>query len=284
MQKVEVQDPHGWIPANVPNGQLFLRADQVAGVVRLSQAEGHLFQADDGDWIISAEGYRAINIVAGIRSIETKTMILPDGREVGNPYIEYDEKTNTPQKFWAYHVTVGRGLDGKPFVSAATVMHDIRLLFLMELNAAIALNKDAGRLCTFDQLDEDERKTGYFEPFHGNMGIYARTECADIIPIVSNFIRRKNYGEREASTLAWKSSLKKHPCMPPVKVKAQLGVASVLVANFLSDFSDQQLHELSRELLATGNVEGASVSNTFIDTQEETSEISLLSHEGGPRF
>jgi hypothetical protein len=284
MQKVEVQDPHGWIPANVANGQLFYRADQVAGIVRLSKEEGHIFLAEDGtDWIISAEGYRAINLVAGIRSIETKTMKLPDGREVGNPYIEYDEKTNTPQRIWAYHVTVSKGVDGKPFISAATVMHDIRLLFVMELNQAITVNKDAGRLCTFEQLTEDERSSGYFEPFHGSMGIYAKTESLDIIPIVSNFIKRKNYGEREASTLAWKSSLKKHPCMPPAKLKAQNGIATVVVSNYLLDMSEIDFDTASRDLRETGTIEGANVVSTLLDTQHEE-EISFLSHEGGPRF
>jgi len=285
MQMVELLDPSEWIPANVQHGQLFARADQVVGTVRLTHTEGHLFQAEDGEWIIGAEGYRAINLVAGIRSIEQKTMILPDGREVGNPYIEYEEKTNSPQRIWAYHVTVSKGADGRPYVSAATVMHDIRLLFVMELNHAINSNRDAGRICTIDQLSDEERRSGYFEAFHGEMGVYAKTDHADIIPIVTNFIRRKNYGEREAMTLAWKSSIKKHPCMPPAKIKVQngLGIANVLVANYQLDLSEINFDAATRELRETGTIEGANVVNTLVDTQNDE-EVSLLSYEGGPRF
>ncbi len=283
MQKVEIQDPHGWIPANVNNGHMCIMANQTAGVVRLSQAEGHLYQAEDDDWIISAEGYRVINKVAGIREIETKTMLLPDGREVRNPYIEFEEETNSPLRFWAYSATISCGVDGKPFVSTATVVHDIRLLYVMELTQAINGNYDVGKFCTYDQLNEEERAEGYFESFHGKLGIYAKSNHADTIPVISNLIRRKNYGEREARTLAWRSSIRMHPCMPPVKVKAQNGIASVLVANYLTDLTESQIKDLQRELSTTGTVQGADVYSAVIDTKDEN-EITFLSSEGGPRF
>jgi hypothetical protein len=285
MQKVEIQDPHGWIPANIQNGQVCIMANQVAGIVRLSQAEGHIYLAEDGDWVVSAEGYRVINRVAGVREIEAKTMFLPDGREVRNPYIEFDEATNSPLRFWAYSATVSRGIDGKPYVSTAMVIHDIRLQYVMELTHAINANKDAGRYCTYDQLTEDEKGSGYFEAFQGKLGIYAKTDNADIIPIMANLIRRKNYGEREARTLAWRSSIRMHPCMPPVKVRAQNGIASVLVSSYLTDLSEDQLRDLYRELSETGSVSGADVHVSIIDSKDENpNEVNFLSHEGGPRF
>jgi hypothetical protein len=285
MELVEVQDPHGWSAININSGKLCVMAEQVAGVVRLSSAEGHIYLAEDGDWIISAEGYRVINRVAGIREIEAKTMFLPDGREVRNPYIEFDEETNSPLRFWAYSATVSRGIDGKPFVSTAMVIHDIRLQYIMELTHTINVNKDAGKYCTYDQLSDEEKKNGYFEPFQGKLGIYAKTDHADVIPVMSNLIRRKNYGEREAKTLAWRSSIRMHPYMPPAKVKAQNGIASVLVSSYLTDLSEEQLRDLYRELSENGSIEGVNVHAAVIDSKDENpSEVKFLSSEGGPRF
>ncbi|MGO4496481.1 hypothetical protein AB4114_11345 [Paenibacillus sp. 2RAB27] len=284
---VTIQDPQEWIPANVSDGQLYVKVNQAVGVVKLSNLDGHLMQLDNGDWGISAEGYRACNVVAGIPTITPDTMKLPDGREVCNPYIELDPATGTADKFWSHKITVGKSALGGLVVSSATVLLDIRVRFARELMQKIESNRDAGKLCMSESLSDEEKRSGIFIPFQGSIGVYGRHDCTDTIRVIQNLISNKEHGDKIVQTLAWKSSIKQQPSMPPSKIRVVNGSASVLVVGYKLDMSLNELEAISKEYKETGLVEGAEVLETVSTTSEdshENAEFSLLSTEGGTRF
>lgn len=283
---VEIQDPHGWMPANLAGGQLFAKADQVAGTIRLSSSEGQLMQLENGDWAISAEGYRACNVVAGIPCISPDTMKLPDGREVSNPFVEFDPATGTADKFWSHKITIGKSPLGTLVISAATVLFDIRVRFVKELIQRIEDNKDAGKLCMAGALTDEERRAGIFMPFQGELGVYGKHDNPDVIKVIQNLITNKEYGDRVVQTLAWKASIRQQPCMPSMKVKALNGLASILVVGYKLDLKEKQLNDLAKEFKETGKVAGAEIHELVGNASEDRDslqEFSLLS-EGGPRF
>jgi len=75
--------------------------------------------------------------------------------------------------------------------------------------------------------------------------------------------------------------------MPPSKIRVQagIGIANVLVANYLIDLSENDLRGISLELRETGTVDGVEVVKTFIDSQkEDETKFDFLTYEGGPRF
>lgn len=281
-----IQKPESWIPVNLENGHLFVSANQATGVVRLSQQDGHLMQLDNGEWGISAEGYRACNLIAGIPCITPDTMKLPDGREVCNPYVEFDPMTGTADKFWSHKITIGKGPSGNIIVSSATVLFDVRIRFVKELARKIESNRDAGKLCMTGTLSEEEERSGIFMPFQSNLGIYGRQDNPDVIQVIQNLITNKEHGDKIVQTLAWKASIKQQPCMPLSKLKVLNGFANVLIVGYRMDFDEQQLKAIANEFKETGNVEGAEVVE-MIGSVEEVGgfdDDSLLSSEGGPRF
>lgn len=286
MQEVPLNFPEQWKAVNSSNGNLFLSAKNTSGVVRLSKDEGHLMQLDDGEWGISAEGYRACNLVAGISTITPDTMRLSDGREACNPYIEFDPITGTADKFWSQKITIGKSPSGNTIVSSATVLFDIRVRFVKELLQKIEENRDAGKLCMEGTLSEDELRSGIFMPFQGNLGVYGRHENIEVIRVIQNLINNKEHGDKIVQTLAWKASIKQQPSMPPAKLRAFNGIADVLVIGYRTDHDDSQLKDIVTEYRETGSVVGAEVIEATVNASEDTTDAdeSFLSNKGGPRF
>jgi hypothetical protein len=282
----EIQDPHNWVPANTQGGQLFISLEQVAGVVRLSNVDNEIYQLEEtGEWLITTDGYKACNKVAGVQCVSPDSLLLPDGRTVGNPYIEFDQATGTAHKFWAKHISIGKNPTGKPYVSSATIVLDAKIAFADELSKAIEKNKDVGRYYMAGTLSDEETKNGMFMQFDGDMGVYGDRVYPEVTAAVQNFINNKRYGDKKAWTMAFKTSLQRQPCMPPPKIKAVNGFASVFVGAYRTNFDEKEIAEILREYSETGAVAGADVVETSGDISKEsdTEDFKLLS-EGGMRF
>ncbi|HIW33507.1 MAG TPA: hypothetical protein IAA29_12050 [Candidatus Paenibacillus intestinavium] len=278
-------DPHNWIPANVQGGQLFISLDQVAAVVRLSNSENEIYQLDTGEWLITTDGYKACNKVAGVHCISPDSILLPDGRTVGNPYIEFDPTTGTAHKFWAKHIAIGKNTLGKPYVSSATIVLDAKIAFADELSKAIEKNKDVGKYYMAGTLTDDDLKNGICMLFDGDIGIYGDRVYPEVSAAVQNFINNKRYGDKKAWTMAYKASLQRQPCMPPTKTKALNGIADVLVGSYRNEYGDKEIAEILREYTATGKVTGGEVDETSVDiSKEEATEDFTFLSEGGTRF
>lgn len=284
-QVVDLQDPHNWAPTNLQNGDLFINAKQVAGVVMLSKDKNEIYELETGDWIIATDGYRACNKVAGIQCVSPDSLLLPDGRTVGNPYIETDPATGTAHRFWARHITIGKNHLGKPYVSSATIVLDAKIAFADELSKIIQENKDAGRYYMNGTLTDIEKQNGINILFDGEIGVYGNRTTPEVTSAVQNFINNKRYGDKKAWTMAFKTSLQRQPCMPQPKVRVINGFASILVGAYKSDFSEKDIGEILSEYTSTGKVSGADVMDSFDDISRESFNADFDSlTEGGPRF
>ncbi|MCL6457364.1 MAG: hypothetical protein K6T85_05095 [Gorillibacterium sp.] len=277
--------PEDWIPANLQNGNLFISADCTTAMIGLSKESGHLMQHDNNEWGMSAEGYRACNVVAGIACITPNTLRLPDGREACNPYVEFDPESGTAERFWSHKITVCKGPSGNLIVSAATVLFDVRLRFVKELLAVIESNRDAGKLCMAASMSEEEKLAGLFIPFQGNLGVYGRHDNIEVIRAIQNLVTNKEHGDKIVQTLAWKASIKQQPCMPG-KLKVINGYTNVLIVGYRSDLIEDELNLIAEEYSKTGKVSGAEVKESVTNASEEQDNevFSYTSYTGGPRF
>lgn len=282
---IEIQDPHNWIPANLQNGQLFISQKQVAGVVLLSNLKDEIYEVEPGEWLITTDGYKALNKVAGVQCVSPESLLLPDGRTVGNPYVEFDNNTGTAHRFWARHISIGKNSIGKPYISSATIMLDAKIAFVDELSKAMEKKKDLGRYYMSGTLSDEEVRNGMCMLFDGDMGIWGDRSQPETTAAVQNFINNKRYGDKKAWTMAFKASLQRQPCMPPPKVKAINGFCSVLVGAFRNDFSEKEISEMLHEYSETGKVSGADIDEASADISKVSNSEELNSLiEGGPRF
>jgi hypothetical protein len=284
IQLTEIQDPHNWAPSNLQNGDLFTSKKQVAGVVRLNSIDGHIYETEDREWFITADGYRECNKTANIQVIFPDTVMLSDGKIVGNPYIERDLKTNTPLLFIAKAISIGKNALGNPYISSSTIIFDALIAFVDDLSRAIAKSKDIGKFFMDGTLTDEEKRIGMYKFFDGDMGIYYLNDHPETLPIIQNFINNKRHGDKRVKTMAEKACLQRQPCMPPPKVRAINGYASVLVGNFRSDYSVNELNEIVREYTETGKVAGAEVVESSEDISKEVNSDPSSLNEGGPRF
>lgn len=278
-------DPSNWIPANLPNGQMFVSIEQVAAVVQLTAMNQEIYQLETGEWLITTDGYKACNKIAGVHCISPDSILLSDGRTVGNPYIEFDPATGTAHKFWAKHIAIGKNALGKPYVSSAMIVLDAKIAFADELSKAMEKNKDLGRYYMAGTLTDEELRNGICIQFDGDIGIYGDRTYPEVTAAVQNFINNKRYGDKKAWTMAYKASLQRQPCMPQPKVKALNGLANVLIGTYRNEYGDKEISEILHEYSETGKVAGGDVDETTVDiSKEEPSEDFTLLSEGGIRF
>jgi hypothetical protein len=282
---VEIQDPHNWAPANLQNGDIFINKKAVSGVVLLSAAKQEIYETDTGEWLMTFEGYKACNKVAGIQCIAPESLLLPDGRVVSNPYVEFDQGTNTAHKFIARFVAIGKNSLGKPYISSATIIFDAKLAFVEELSKAMEKNKDLGRYYMDGTLTDEDKRDGMYRLFDGDMGIWVNRSLPEATAIIQKFISNKNHGDKRVVTMAHKAALQRQPCMPPVKVNVIGGFSRVLVGTPITDFSENEINAMLQEYTETGKVSGAEVveSSEDISKANDMENFSLLS-EGGIRF
>jgi hypothetical protein len=289
IQHTEIQDPNSWAPANLQNGDIFINKKAVSGVVLLNADKQEIYETElgSGEWLLTFEGYKALNKVAGIQCIAPESLLLPDGRVVSNPYVEFDQGTNTAHKFIARCVAIGKNSLGKPYISSATIIFDAKLAFVEELSKAMEKNKDLGKYYMEGTLTDEDKRDGMYRLFDGDMGIWVNRSLPEATAIIQKFISNKNNGDKRVVTMAHKAALQRQPCMPPVKVKAIAGFASVLVGTHITDFSEIEINAMLQEYTETGKVSGAEVVETSEDISkvnvDDMENFSLLS-EGGIRF
>jgi hypothetical protein len=286
-QQTEIQDPHNWAPANLQNGDIFINKKHVSGVVLLSVAKNEIYETDTGEWLMTFEGYKSCNKVAGIQVMAPESLLLADGRTVSNPYVDIDATTNTSHKFMARCVAIGKNSLGKPYISSATIIFDAKLAFVEELSKAMEKNVDLGRYYMDGTLTDEEKSTGMYRLFDGDMGIWVNRKLPEATAIIQKFISNKNNGDKRVVTMAHKAALQRQPCMPPVKVNAIGGFATVLVGTHITDFNESEIAAMLQEYSETGKVSGAEVIESSEDISKAVDDLegfSFLNYEGGARF
>lgn len=211
--------------AKLGDGDVFVKRTStgaikaIKGHMKLEERKGHL-SVIQGKAMITAAGYNEMNKVAGISIITPEKLTLPDGNMVVNPYPIIDPDSGTIDKVWVKKTAIGFSPIGNLVMTSSTLLYDIRMYFIQDLNKKIQRNKRAGRMCMENTLSEDEKKKGMFLRIQGTMGLWADLNEADILKCMDTYIQNKLFAERKAQTIAERNCLKKHPSLSQIYVDA----------------------------------------------------------------
>lgn len=211
--------------ATLGDGEVFIKNTPSGGIkavrarLKLYEKQGHL-AVIQGKAMITATGYNEMNKFAGISIITPEKLTLPSGDVVVNPFPIIDKESGTIDKVWVKKIGIGFSPIGNLVMTSSTLLYDIRMYFIQDLNKKIQYNKSAGRMCMEQMLTDEEKKKGMFLPIQGKMGIWVDLENKDILKCMDTYIQNKLFAERKAQTIAERNVLKKHPSLSQVYVDA----------------------------------------------------------------
>lgn len=240
--------------ATLGDGNVFIKRTStgaikaIRGKVKLEERKGHIAIIQNKAMITSA-GYNAMNQFAGISIITPEKLTLPDGNMVVNPYPIIDPESGTIDKVWVKKTAIGYSPTGNLVMTSSTLLYDIKMYFIQDLNKKVQYNKGAGRMCMEQMLTEEEKKKGMFLAIQGKMGIWVDLNNTEILKCMDTYIQNKLFAERKAQTIAERNALKKHPALCQVYVDTQGAdknkVGFVDVIGFNSDLTRDDLLKLS---------------------------------------
>lgn len=205
------------------DGDVFIRRTStgaikaVKGRLKLEEKKGEISFIQNKA-MITAAGYNKMNTVAGVSIITPDKLTLPDGNVVVNPFPIIDKESGTIDKVWVKKTAIGFSPMGNLVMTSSTLLYDIKMYFIQDLNKKIQKNKNSGRMCMEPMLTEDEKKNGMFLKIQGLMGIWANLNDADVLKCMDTYIQNKLFAERKAQTIAERNCLKKHPALAQVYV------------------------------------------------------------------
>ncbi|WP_205694139.1 hypothetical protein [Clostridium sp. JN-9] len=241
--------------AKLGDGNVFVKRTPRGGIkaihgkVKLEEKKGHLAIIQNKA-MITAAGYNAMNQFAGISIITPEKLTLPDNQVVVNPYPIIDPASGTIDKVWVKKTAIGYSPTGNLVMTSSTLLYDIKMYFIQDLNKKVQYNKGVGRMCMEETLTDDEKKKGMFLRIQGTMGIWVDLTNTDILKCMDTYIQNKLFAERKAQTIAERNALKKHPALCQVYVDAQgpdkAHYGYVDVIGFNSDLTRDDLLKLSQ--------------------------------------
>jgi len=206
--------------------------------------------------MITANGFNELNKIAGLSIITPKTLTLPNGDIVVNPFPVIDPVSKTIEKVWVKKMAVGYSPIGNMVITSSTLLYDITTYFLQDLAKKVQYNKDAGKITMGALLTEEERQKGTFHPIQGDLGIWVDYTHKEILKALDTFIQNKLFAERKAQTICERNVMKKHPALSTVNVPAQgpegKRAAKVTVIGFCHDFTEKELLDLAEKAEANG--------------------------------
>ncbi|MBU3205179.1 hypothetical protein [Clostridium algidicarnis] len=240
--------------AQLGDGSVFIKRTStgaikaIRGKVKLEEKKGHIAVIQNKA-MITATGYNSMNQFAGVSIITPEKLTLPSGDIVVNPYPIIDPESGTIDKVWVKKTAIGYSPTGSLVMTSSTLLYDIRMYFIQDLNKKVQYNKGAGRMCMEQMLTEEEKKKGMFLPIQGKMGIWVDLTHQEILKCMDTYIQNKLFAERKAQTIAERNALKKHPALCQVYVDTQGAdknkVGFVDVIGFNSDLTREDLLKLS---------------------------------------
>ncbi|MFA5714945.1 MAG: hypothetical protein WC998_04355 [Candidatus Paceibacterota bacterium] len=261
------------------DGQVFLRRKEdgnikaVSGAITLSEKKGQLADIQ-GKFMITNEGYLALNKIANVSLITPKTLDLPDGKTVINPCPFLDEKLGYIKKVWVKKIAIGFSPIGNLVMTSATLMYDPFMYFMQDLIKKIKFNKNCGRVCTEQMLTEAERKTGTFFATVGNMGMWGNPEDKDFLTCYETFIQSTLFAERKAVTICERNALRKHPALSQGYVEAKgpekNHAARVGIIGYMNDLTREDLDRMAIEAEKGGNIKYKGNDVIMIESDAET--------------
>jgi hypothetical protein len=180
--------------------------------IDLYEKLGHIYKVKN-NWKITADGYDLINRVTGVNIFKPDYLILPDGKQAGNPYTEKDAYQNI-NRITTRILGSGYTRTGNLAINDVTVTFDLDKYFRQEIVGLTRIaNNPPAKICKRSSLNEKELANGLWfviEPVN-EIIVYASLTESYTKKILANKVDREKFAERIAYRLAKRTCLAQHP-------------------------------------------------------------------------
>lgn len=210
------------------DGQVFVRrgpdgfVEAVQATVTLSERKKEIYgiTKDDkakGNYSITAQGYGALNRVAGVNMVTPPWLELRDGERVPNPFLvrEKDALTGMTRTrgVWVRKIAVGPTPMGNLAAVDAKLYFDLDVYFLQDILVKIKWSPECGDVVMLNGITDDDRKKFLVIPWEYGLCIKANPAHKEIRSLIETQVQRQKFAERIATTICERNALKKHPAI-----------------------------------------------------------------------
>jgi hypothetical protein len=206
----------------------------------------------EGNFMITAIGYDRLNKVAGLSVVYPPStpytfMIngVPDTRDVGNPFIEYDDETGAIRTISVTCLALGLSPIGNWCITHERLRFDLNRYFAMDAWSKVKRFKEVGQFQSKNIYDKRDDKDFYlFIKVMPGWGLALDTRHAEIQKILTTHFNRQKFAERIASTICRRNAMKRHPAIAKSTVMPRDGIADVQVYGWRHDLDTVQINKM----------------------------------------
>lgn len=279
--------------AALGDGEVFVRRDAtgtvraVKGAVRLSESAREI-QSVGGNYCVTAAGADRLNQIPGL-NVLTPPMVIVDGREMSNPFIERDPITKVIQAVYVRKVVFGLTPTGNWSAVDYSLFFNVYTYFLQDLQAKVKKypicgcygvegqrptsvryapekweTTQSGKRFKAEPKPEDFRETDLsraqlvFFSITPPIGLWVDLSHGEIQEALNQHVQRQKFGDRHAQSICTRNALIKHPAIAAKGLTVTNGVAVVPVYGYRHDLDPRGLNEMA-DKISRGEVDPAKV-------------------------
>ncbi len=243
--------------ARLGDGEVFVKRTQdgvlrsVVSNVSLDLRKKEIVKIQSG-FMITASGYDRLNKIANLTVVFPPSVVMtilvngvPQTREVGNPYIEYDPETNAIRTISVTCLAIGIGPIGNWCITHERLRFDLDRYFAMEAWSKVKNVKNAGKFESVSAYNKREDKDEWiFIPIMPGWGISLDPRHDEVQKVLTNHFQRQKFAERIASTICRRNAMKRHPAIAKTTVMPRDGLATVQVYGWQHDYTAKQINAM----------------------------------------
>lgn len=206
----------------------------------------------EGNFMITAIGYDRLNKIAGLSVVYPPstpyTFMLdgiPDTREVGNPFIEYDDETGAIRTISVTCLALGLSPIGNWCITHERLRFDLNRYFAMDAWSKVKRNTACGGFESQALYEKRDEKEYYiFVKVMPGWGLSLDSRHAEVQKILTTHFNRQKFAERIASTICRRNAMKRHPAIAKTNVMPRDGVAEVQVYGWRHDLDTAKINKM----------------------------------------
>lgn len=275
--------------AALGDGEVFVRRDAtgavraVKGSVRLTEAAREI-QSVGGNYCVTAAGAERLNQIPGL-NVLTPPMVIVDGREMSNPFIERDPVTKVIQAVYVRKVVFGLTPLGNWAAVDYTLFFNVYTYFLQDLQAKVKKypicgcygvegqrptsvryapenwqTTQSGKRFKAEPKPEDFKEADLsraqlvFFSITPPVGLWVDLSHGEIQEALTQHVQRQKFGDRHAQSICTRNALLKHPAIAAKSLTVTNGTAVVPVYGYRHDLDPRGLNEMS-DRISRGEVD-----------------------------
>ncbi len=241
--------------ATLGDGEVFLKKTSkgdlmaINAIVPLDLKRKEIVSIPGGNYMITAVGYDRLNKVAGISVIYPPTVVhtfvrdgIPETREVGNPFIEYDQDSGAIKTISVTCLALGLSPVGNWAITQERLRFDLNRYLTMDAWSKVRNFKNCGVFQSNEAYESRSDKEYFlFVKAMPGWGLALDTRHDEVQKVLTSHFTRQKFAERIASTICRRNAMKRHPSIAKSVVMPQGGVADVQVYGWKHDLGTEQI-------------------------------------------